>query len=125
MDLWDIHQHSQLAHNRQEVARASSKAGRAESKIDQLRKETDRKIEHLTLLCQSMWELLQEQTGLTDQQLRVKMADVDTRDGRANGKIDPSTFHCPSCEAVCNSTRQRCLIFGEDLSLYKTHLFET
>ena len=125
MDLWDIHQHGQIRQNQKEAARASGKADRVDSKIDELRRDTDRKISHLTLLCQSMWELLQEHTELTDQHLRVKMADVDTRDGRANGKIDPTTFNCPKGGAVCNSTRKNCIMCGEDLTLHKTHIFET
>ena len=71
-----------------------------------------------------MWDLLREHTGLTDDQLRVKVADVDTRDGQADGKISGQVFPCPACGSNCNSSRQNCTMCGEDLKKHKPHIFE-
>lgn len=125
MSLWDLRQSGQIHGLQRDTAQAGSKAERAENKIDDFRRTTERQIEHLTLMCQAMWELLGEQAGVTEAQLRAKVADIDTRDGRADGKISPSVFPCPSCGANCNSARQICTMCGEDLKKHKPHLFET
>ena len=83
-----------------------------------------RQIQHLTLLCQSMWELLRDHTGLTDKELSSKVADVDARDGKADGKISKQVFACPSCGKNCNTSSQKCIWCGEDLLLHKPHIFE-
>ncbi len=125
MDFFDIRQQIGIDAAKREAAGAKSKADRTEDKVDNFQRTTERQISHLTLLCQSMWELLREQSGLTDNQLRAKIADIDTRDGRVDGKINPSVFQCPSCGANCNSSRQSCTMCGGDLKQHKPHIFET
>lgn len=120
MDLWDLHQHGQIKEVQRETGRANDKARDAERKTESFQRQLD----HLTLLCQSMWELLQEHSGLSEQQLRVKIADIDTRDGKADGKIGAQVFPCPVCSANCNSASQRCTMCGEDLKKHKPHIFE-
>jgi hypothetical protein len=120
MDLWDIHQDGRIRETSRESANASNKANRAAEDVQRLQ----RQVEHLTLVCQSMWELLREHTSLTDDLLRVKVADVDTRDGKAEGKISGQIFPCPACGANCNSSRQKCTMCGEDLKKHKPHIFE-
>jgi hypothetical protein len=71
-----------------------------------------------------MWELSRDETGLSDNQLRTKMADVDTRDGKADGKITPTVFSCPACGANSNSSRQSGTMCGEDHKKLEPHLFE-
>ena len=83
-----------------------------------------RQIEHLTLLCQSMWEVLREQTGLSDLELRAKVTEVDSRDGKVDGKINQQIFACPRCGKNCNSSNKICIMCGEDLLLHKPHIFE-
>jgi len=83
-----------------------------------------RQLEHLTLLCQSMWEVLREQTGLSDSELRAKVTEVDIRDGKVDGKINQQIFACPRCGKNCNSTNKICIMCGEDLLSHKPHIFE-
>ena len=120
MDLWDISQDGRINDAANTAGKAQAKAERANEEL----RGMQRQIDHLTLLCQSMWELLREETNLSDQILRAKVADVDTRDGKADGKINPQVFPCPACGANCNTTRQSCTMCGEDLKSHKPHLFE-
>jgi hypothetical protein len=120
MDLWDIHQDSRIREVSRDSASAHNKATRTSEDLLKLQRQVD----HLTLMCQSMWELLRQHTGLTDDQLRAKVADVDTRDGKADGKISGQVFPCPACGANCNSSRQNCTMCGEDLKKHKPHIFE-
>jgi hypothetical protein len=83
-----------------------------------------RQIEHLTLLCQSMWEVLHGQIGLSDSELRAKVTEVDSRDGKIDGEISQQVFACPRCGKNCNSSNKICIMCGEDLLLHKPNIFE-
>lgn len=120
MDLWDLHNQGRINAASTEARHASSKASGVATDLHLL----ERRVDHLTLLCQSMWELLRDHSDLSEQQLRAKIADVDTRDGKADGKIRKNTFPCPKCQATCHSANQSCIMCGADLKMHKTHLFE-
>lgn len=83
-----------------------------------------RKIEHLTFLCQSMWEVLRGQIGLSDSELRAKVTGVDSRDGKVDGEISQQLFACQRCRENCNSSNKICIICGEDLSQPKPNISE-
>ena len=120
MDLWDIHQQGQINSANDAAGDARSKAQDAERGVQNLQRQVD----HLTLLSQALWELLREHTNLTEQLLLAKVADIDTRDGKADGKIGSQVFPCPSCGANCNSSSKYCTMCGGDLSKNKPHIFE-
>lgn len=120
IDFWHVDQSDEIDKARHEASRAKDSADQAKSDLIGMQRQLD----HLTLLCQSMWEIIQEETEITEAQFRAKIADVDTRDGKADGKISPQVFACPYCGANCNSARQRCTMCGADISGHKPHLFE-
>lgn len=120
IDFWDLQQQGQINEANHNASRANDSADQAKGELIGMQRQLD----HLTLLCQSMWEVIQEETAITEAQFRAKIADVDTRDGKADGKINPQVFPCPSCGANCNSARQRCTMCGADISGHKPHLFE-
>lgn len=100
-------------------------AGRAVHKADQTAEELNRakrQVEYLTLACQSMWELLREHNGLTDEALKEKMLEVDGRDGRTDGKIATQSMDCPKCGAKTHSRRRLCVMCGEPV--VRAHVFE-
>jgi len=76
------------------AARAESKADRHSDDLHQLKKDVAR----LTLACQSMWELLRDNTDFKESDLEAKMLEVDLRDGQADGKIGMQIIQCPSCK---------------------------
>ena len=70
----------------------------------------DDRIDRLVLLCEAMWELLTEETDLTEADLKARFTEVDERDGRANfrrqrvahdcecgAKVPPVRVHCQFC----------------------------
>ncbi|MDB4356849.1 hypothetical protein N9Z06_02205 [Akkermansiaceae bacterium] len=117
IDFWHVDQSDEIDKARHEASRAKDSADQAKSDLIGMQRQLDH-------LCQSMWEIIQEETEITEAQFRAKIADVDTRDGKADGKISPQVFACPSCGANCNSARQRCTMCGADISGHKPHLFE-
>ena len=101
-----------------EVANANSRAVSAEHKAD----AADRgmqlmhaRLDALALVCQAQWELLREQTDLTDELLREKMQEVDLRDGKPDGRLRATTIACGNCSRPVNSRRGMCIYCGDDM----------
>ncbi len=72
----------------------------------------DDRIDRLALLCETMWELLIENTDITEEDLSRKFHEIDERDGRRNfrrqrvaqececgAKIPPARLACQYCGA--------------------------
>ncbi len=75
-------------------------------------RDLEHQIARLTLLNQSLWELLRERLGLTDQELEAKVREVDLRDGVLDGQITNTPIKCPQCGRVSASKHYRCLYCG-------------
>ena len=61
-----------------------------------------------------VWELLQERTNLTEDDLMAKVRDIDLRDGVADGKLqtDKSLAKCSNCGRTMSDRHGRCLYCG-------------
>jgi hypothetical protein len=119
LDLfWDISQQQQIGVAKEAAADAQNRAQSAQELFLQMEKRVNR----LSLLCQSMWELLRERAEFTDEQLSAKVLEVDLRDGRADGRITAQISDCPSCGRKTNSKRSTCIICGAELP--RAHAFE-
>ena len=70
------------------------------------------KVDKLTLVCQAMFELLHETSGISDDQLKKKIVEIDGRDGEVDGRITPKLKKCPQCEATISPQFGRCLFCG-------------
>lgn len=116
--LWDTYQQGQ-------INSAGLSAERAERKSDSLKDEVSRlqrQVNHLTLACQSMWELLRDRTEFSETDLEAKILEIDLRDGRADGKIGTQVLQCPACGKNTNSKRATCIMCGAPI--HKPHLFD-
>ena len=70
-----------------------------------------------------MWELLREQTNLTEDQLLARMADINVRDGAVDGKITKKPMVCPHCAHTVFPRNKKCMYCGGELpidSVFKT-----
>lgn len=72
-------------------------------------------INNLLIKNQTMWELVKDKTGLTDEDFLNKLKDIDMRDGSLNGKISVSLLNCNKCGKINNSTRDNCIYCGGEL----------
>ncbi len=77
-------------------------------KIEQLEKEVDA----LTLVCMAMWELLGKSQGYFLKDLEAKMAELDLRDGKLDGRYSSAPELCPKCSRKLGSRRHFCLYCG-------------
>lgn len=98
-----------------------------EAKDDARRAKTDilliqNQIESLALTSQAMWELLRDNTKLTEKDIERKIGEIDLRDGRGDGKIGNSILKCENCNRNVSSTRRHCLFCGHQQT--KDHVFD-
>lgn len=114
MSLWDIAQHFQIknlqasqrfAETSQEIRHAGHR-NRAEDLEDDLAS--------LLLALEAMWSLMSERLGITPDELRARMAQIDLADGQADGRYQPPVRRCPSCDAAVGPDLRRCQFCGAD-----------
>ena len=104
MSLWDIVQHFQIDEAKEEARQASRRATNQETRTT----TANDQIERLMLATQAMWELLRDQLGITDDQLRAKMREIDGRDGTIDDKLGADVIDCPHCGRRTNTRSGRC-----------------
>ena len=100
----------QALHQRSE--RSNLKADEAQRDILSLQE----KLDHLSLVIQSMWELLEKNTTLTREQLLDKIQEVDLRDGKLDGRLQAKAQPCSSCGRRSSLRHTQCMYCGEGLS---------
>jgi len=112
MNVWDVFQQSRINKAYAMAGQLSMKPDTAKDSIDSAVQRVDDRVEHLALLCQAMFELLQERTDLTGNDLAKKMEEIDLRDGKADGKITPEIRKCSQCGRTVSPKFGRCLYCG-------------
>ncbi|MBL7214415.1 MAG: hypothetical protein ISS71_01920 [Phycisphaerae bacterium] len=65
------------------------------------------------MICESLWELLAERTGLTEQELYQKILEVDIRDDVQDNKNQRKATQCPKCQRTVSARHAACLYCGE------------
>ena len=71
--FWEFYQQSQIHNAQQTASRAELKAETSRAYFQLL----EGKIGSLALACQSLWEILEENTDITREQMLAKMEEVD------------------------------------------------
>lgn len=93
-----------------EAVSAKHAASRAEQRIKLLEANLAKSL----MICEALWELLAEKTGLTEDDLYNKLHEVDMRDGVLDGKNQRSSAtECPSCGRKVSGRHSACLYCGE------------
>ena len=72
----------------------------------------ENKLQHIELINQALWEIVQEKLELSTELMRAKMREVDVRDGIEDGKITRIPLRCPSCRRVSSSEHYKCMYCG-------------
>lgn len=75
-------------------------------------KELERKVQHLELVTQALWELVRDASRFTNEDIERKMNEIDSRDGVADGRVTTVPLRCPSCGRVSSSKHWKCLYCG-------------
>ena len=107
--IWEIYQQTKIADAERNAEKATRRTESYASDLERVRKQMDR----LALASQSLWELVREQTDLTEKDLQMKILEVDQRDGKADGKMSVQLMACGACGKSTNSKRVTCVFCGE------------
>ena len=108
-EFWNILQQQQI----QDLSNTAERSARKIEDLDTRKDQTQEQLDRLKLGCQAMWELLREHHGITDDELRAKIMEIDARDGKVDGKIGPEVLDCPGCGRKVNTGKGRCAFCGE------------
>ncbi|MEX0653638.1 MAG: hypothetical protein WD534_15415 [Phycisphaeraceae bacterium] len=93
-----------------DAASASSAANAAKRDVRHL----EERIERLSLVCMAMWSMIQDKTGLTEEQLLQRVKAIDMMDGQADGKASRGVSKCRQCQRVMSPRHQQCIYCGAE-----------
>jgi hypothetical protein len=113
--LWDLYQQYRLERIDQELENVRASAAAIEGSGDlRAAARLDDKVNRLALICRAMFELMQASSGVTEDQLKAKIVEIDLRDGQADGKVTARAKRCPKCDAMMSPQMGRCLFCGHE-----------
>jgi len=93
----------------QSAREAASEAQRASTKVDQIQFD----IERLLMITEALWTILKEQHGYDDAELQLRVAQIDMRDGKLDGKVARTpAVKCTNCGKPLLKRRPRCIYCG-------------
>ena len=91
--------------------KAKSSAGLSEVKIRS--RELEYQVERLLMITEALWQILKEQHGYTDDELIERVARIDLKDGKLDGKVASSgPVKCRKCERTTASRHPKCIYCG-------------
>jgi hypothetical protein len=93
---------------RQSAAAASTEAASAKRDVVELEHDLGR----LKLVCAAVWELVKEKTALTEDDLVTKVAELDARDGVADGQLTRGVRKCVQCQRTVPTKQNKCMYCG-------------
>jgi len=109
VDFYDFLHHVRIGSTQNVSAQANARSYQNQSNI----KIVEDKVDSLALICQAMWELLEER-GLSSEELAKKIEEIDLRDGEISGKIS-TVSHCPDCKRKLGKKLNQCFWCGSKI----------
>lgn len=92
-----------------DASRASNRAAQAERSVKMLEADLAKTL----MICEALWELLSQRTGLTTADLHSKLYEIDMRDGVLDGKNQRKAVECPQCGRTVAGRHAACLYCGQ------------
>jgi hypothetical protein len=116
--LFNIGQEVRLHSAQKEAEKASEKTIDLSANADTLK----RRLDVMALANQALFEILQSRLGIAEEEVILRMAEIDARDGKKDGKISPRVVACMRCGKKVSTSRLRCMFCNETVT--DGHLFE-
>lgn len=112
--LWDLFQQSQISGLESRTSRAEAAASRAVSEASRRVDELEDRLDRMALVNTALFELLCAKLGVTGEEIKAKVQEVDLRDGQADGKLGTAPVApCRKCNRPISRKHARCLYCGE------------
>lgn len=106
--MWDIFQEIRLNNQSARLDDSESSLRRTNLDLDDLA----RQLRKMALVNQALYELLKDRNGISDEDLRRKVREIDLRDGTADGRLDASPLRCPKCRSTVTAGSLSCQTCG-------------
>ena len=110
--IWNVVQQCQINKLNKTFGAAKDVVAQDQAGMQSAVGQVEERLDHLALICRAMFEILKEKGGVSDQDLVRKIAEVDLRDGQADGKMTAKAKPCPSCGSMMSPRFNRCLFCG-------------
>ena len=81
----------------------------SESGIDERLDHLEHRIAKMSLINRALWEILQRENKLRDDEILAKVAEIDLRDGKLDDQPSSGPISCPSCGRRTSRNRNRCI----------------
>ncbi len=66
------------------------------------------------MIVRAMWSLMEEQ-GMTPEQLKAKIEEIDSTDGEVDGRVRPELAHCRNCDSKVAPGLRACQLCGTEV----------
>ena len=98
-----------------EAVTSGQDAGRIAREVRTKNEDLEFDVEKLFLITKVLWEVLQRHHGYTDEQLECMIEEIDSRDGRVDGKLGKAEVRpkCNACGRAIMKRQMKCLYCGE------------
>ncbi|MCZ7644810.1 MAG: hypothetical protein M5U26_05930 [Planctomycetota bacterium] len=68
------------------------------------------------MIGEALWEILKEHHGYSDEDLMRRVAKIDLKDGKLDGKVAKTApVQCPRCSRILNKRHALCIYCGEQI----------
>ena len=109
--IWDLYQSHRIGQLDKRIDDVQASSGH-----DRVARDTafglEDKMDRLALICCALFELMQTTSGISEEQLRKTIREIDLRDGQEDGRVTPQPKKCPKCDATMSPKFRRCLFCG-------------
>ena len=115
--LFDNFQQTQISNVKTQVTHVSNRSLEPKYSL----KGLEQKHEQLKLVTLAMWQMLKSHTGLTDNDLKKFIREVDLSDGELDNRVAhvEAGKKCMICSHKVPKNSTRCLYCGEENSNYE------
>lgn len=110
--MLDLYLYLRQNHRLGEVSKAAHNAETEVFNADQKLRALQKDFDLLSLVNQSLIEIVSEKLGITEEDILQKIEEVDLRDGVKDGKLSTATLQCPKCHRGYNMRLDKCLYCG-------------
>jgi len=116
IDLWDLFQQAQIDSAAWKADAARRDAAQASDRLHSEALRLEAKIDALALICQALWELLRQETGLREAEIAKKIEEIDLRDGKKDGRITGRPLKCTKCGRPTHTRQRVCMYCGAPIA---------
>jgi rRNA maturation endonuclease Nob1 len=104
-----------MKHEADSRIRRDAKVRDLKEYVDGLEAKLNSEIDKLSLLCQAMWSLTEENTDMTDEALESRILELEILDGKLLEEIEDIQKSCPRCNAAVPADMDKCQFCGHAL----------